>query len=154
MKLLKDIGTVLVIIAVVIGLKYLIDRPEGPPGGKVGVLTEAAFGESALGSDVPVAVSFRSKFCSACKLFRSKLEDASVKFDGKMKFYEIDINEASRVADRYGIEALPTTHIFVGGKVTATLRGNVSGGELEKRSQDAIARAASTPKNAGAASAR
>ena len=150
MKLLKDIGTVLLIIAVVIGLKYLIDRPDGPPGGKVGVLTEAAFAESVLQSDVPVAVDFRSQFCSACKLFRFKLEDASVKFDGKMKFYELDINEAARTADRYGIEALPTTHIFVGGKIIATLRGNVSKSELEKRSQDAIARAASAPKAAAA----
>ena len=151
MKVLKDIGTVAVIIAVVIGLKYLIDLPDGPPGGKVGVLTEAAFEQSVLRSDVPVAVDFRSRFCGACKLYRYKLEDASVKFDGRMKYYELDINDAARLADRYGIEALPTTHIFVNGKITATLRGNVSKGELEKRSLEAIARAAAIPKASASA---
>ena len=31
MNRLKDIGTVVLIIAVIIGVKYLIDRPDGPP---------------------------------------------------------------------------------------------------------------------------
>jgi thioredoxin 1 len=147
---LKDIGTVLAIIALVVGLKYLIDRPDGPPGGKVGVITEAAFGEQVLKSALPVAVEFRSKFCSACKLFRYKFEDASEKYDGRMAFYELDINDSSRIADRYGVEALPTTHIFVDGKVTATLRGNVSQGDLERHAEAAIAKAAASRRPAAA----
>jgi thioredoxin 1 len=139
----KDIGTVILIVAVIVGLKWVIDRPDGPPGAKVGVLTEAAFEQSVIRAGVPVAVDFRSTTCPACKLFRFKLEDASLKYDGRMKFYEFDIYDGPTVASRFGIEALPTTHIFVGGKVVSTLRGNVSKGDLERRADEAIARNAS-----------
>ena len=142
MQRLKDIGKVLLIIAAMVALKYAIDMPDGPPGGKVGVLTEAAFADSVLKSGVPVAVDFRSQSCPACKLFRYKFEDASVRYDGKMKFYEFDINDGVATAGRYGIEALPTTHLFVGGRVVATLRGNVSKADLDRGAQDAIARTA------------
>ncbi|MBI5525524.1 MAG: hypothetical protein HY897_04255 [Deltaproteobacteria bacterium] len=149
MKLLKDIGTVLAIVAAIVGLKYLIDRPDGPPGGKVGVLGDAAFAAEVLKAETPVAVEFRSRYCSACKMFRGKFEDASLKFDGKMRFFELDINDSPRAADTYRIESLPTTHIFLGGKIFATLRGNVSASEIEKKSAAAI-RKAEEMKNAGA----
>ena len=141
MKLLKDIGTVLLIVATMIGLKYVLDMPDGPPGGKVSGLGAAAFDQAVIKADTPVAVDFRSRSCMACKLFRGKFEDASVKYDGKMKFYEFDIDDGASVAARYGIEALPTTHFFVNGKVVSTLRGNVSKDVLDRRVQDAIARA-------------
>jgi thioredoxin 1 len=143
MKLLKDIGTVLAIVVAIIGLKYLIDRPDGPPGGKVGVLGDEAFAAEVLKAEAPVAVEFRSRYCSACKMFRGKFEDASVKFDGKMRFFELDINDSPRSAEKYRIESLPTTHIFVGGHIFATLRGNVSAKDLEAKSAAAIAKAQS-----------
>lgn len=146
MSRLKDIGTVVLILAAIVGLKYVIDRPDGPPGGKVGVLTAGAFEQSVLASDLPVAVDFRSKFCAACKMFRYKFEDASVTYDGKMKFFEFDIDDGHAIASRYGVEALPTTHIFAGGKVIGTLRGNVSKGEIDRSVREAIARAGAPAK--------
>ena len=137
----RDAATVALIIVGLLGFKFLIDRPDGPPGGKVMVLEESRFNEDVLNAAGPVAVEFRSKYCPACKMFRGKFEDLSVRLDGKMKFYEVDVTEESGAASRYGVEALPTTLFFYEGQVVSTVRGNASKAELDRYAEAVIQRA-------------
>jgi thioredoxin 1 len=153
MSVIREYWKVAVMTLVVLGAIWYLNKPDGPPGGKVGVLSDASFDREVINSPIPVAVEFRSKFCSACKMFRGKFESASVKFDGKMKFFELDINESSSSADRYGIEALPTIYFFANGKVAGSLRGNVSKDILENSASEVINRTAAQTPGAGAVSA-
>jgi len=120
----------LILIAGVLAVIYLMNRPDGPPGGKVGVVGEADFAAKVLNSPIPVYVDFRSPFCSACRSFRPKFEALSEELDGKAAFFELDINASPAVADRYGIQSIPTTILFMNGTVNGVLSGNVSRNEL------------------------
>jgi thioredoxin 1 len=132
MMQLKETMKVVLIVAAFAGMIYLMNRPDGPPGGKVGVVNDSTFEGEVIKSAVPVAVEFRSRYCSACRMFRGKFESLSEKLDGRMKFYELDINDSAETAGTYGVEALPTTHFFFNGRIVGTLKGNVSRDALEK----------------------
>jgi len=120
----------IILIGGVLAVIYFMNRPDGPPGGKVGLVGETDFTEKVLNSPMPVFVDFRSPYCGACRSFRPKFEALSVELDGKAAFFELDINSSPGIADRYGIQSIPTTILFVNGAIQGVLSGNVSKNEL------------------------
>jgi len=90
---------------------------------EVNYLNESNFDAEVLESPVPVLVVFTSVLCSPCQRLKPVLDELSSDLGntGKVVAVEITVNE--RLAERYGIAALPSMLVFRNGREIHRLVG-------------------------------
>ena len=76
-----------------------------------GIMTDDEF-ESILGSGKTCICDFSASWCGPCRMMAPVLEDVSDKYKGKYFFYQIDIDSAEDLANKFKIEAVPTIVVF------------------------------------------
>ncbi len=86
-------------------------------------LTEAGFDTEVLKSTLPVIVDFTATWCNPCKMLDPIVTQLSQDWDGKVKFYKLDVDENSNIAMQYGVMGVPTLIIFVNGNPMQRLSG-------------------------------
>lgn len=94
-------------------------------------LSSRDFEKAILASEEPVLVEFYATWCEACKSLAPVLD----KFieETKIKGYKIDVEEAEGLANKYNVEAVPTTFFFARrGKVELRLVGTMPRKKLEE----------------------
>lgn len=62
-----------------------------------------------------VFVDFYADWCGPCKMVGPILEDFSQKYNGKMEFVKLNVDNANTVARQYGVQSIPTMIIFKDG---------------------------------------
>ncbi len=111
----------------------LLDRPDttnrGDEPGQMGSLLgtysvvpeidDAGFDDAVLGSSLPVLVHFCAGWTDLSRKMDALLEDAAVSYEGRVVFYDLDVDLNPASTAKYGIESLPTLLIFKNGKVAA-----------------------------------
>ncbi|MBR2522216.1 MAG: thioredoxin [Coriobacteriales bacterium] len=89
-------------------------------------ITAENFQSVVLNSDKPVFVDFSATWCGPCKVYHPTFEAFAEANADKARFAEVDIDECSEVAFKYGINAVPTTVIFSGGEPVDHVMGAVN----------------------------
>ncbi len=85
---------------------------------------DANFESEVLGhSGTPVLVDFHATWCGPCKLLAPIVEQLANEFEGKLKVGKVDIDQAPKVAAKYGITSVPTVMVFEGGQKKAAMVG-------------------------------
>lgn len=79
-------------------------------------LTAAEFENAVQNSPVPVLVDFSAKWCQPCKALAPTIEAIAQEYDGRLKVFKVDIDEAPDIASRYAIQGVPTCIFFVEGQ--------------------------------------
>ena len=69
-----------------------------------------------LDSETPVVVDFWAEWCPPCKFLGPILEKVAPDYEGRVKFCKLDVDAAGELARRYGVMAIPTLIVFVGGE--------------------------------------
>lgn len=87
-----------------------------------GIMTDEELSEM-LNSKQPCVLDFYATWCGPCRMMKPVLEDVSDKYKGKIRFYQIDIDSAEELADKYKIEAVPTMLVFENGKEVGRTSG-------------------------------
>lgn len=64
-------------------------------------------------------VDFSANWCGPCKMLAPVLEDVSEEMEGKISFYNIDVDENSSLAIEYGITNIPALLILKDGQKQA-----------------------------------
>jgi thioredoxin 1 len=92
--------------------------------------TEATFQKDVLESPLPVLVDFWASWCAPCRMIAPTLDAISKELEGRLRVYKVDVDANPNLANRYGVQGIPTLILFSAGEA----RGQVVG----VRSKDAL----------------
>lgn len=83
--------------------------------------------------DGPCVVDFFAEWCGPCKQLSPVIEQMAKKYAGKVKFYKVDIDQATEVSNAYGIQSIPTLFFCSGGDIHS-----ITGAPYESELEDMI----------------
>lgn len=96
-----------------------------------GIMTDEEF-EEIVGSKDICVIDFSATWCGPCRMMAPILEDISEKYKGKYFFYQIDIDSAEELAQKFEITAVPTIIVFAKGKEIGRTSGYQDFDEFER----------------------
>ena len=79
-------------------------------------LNQADF-ETKVVNDPVAVVDFSATWCGPCRMLAPVLEQISEELDGKVKFYNADVDDDPELAAGFGISSVPTVLLLKNGKV-------------------------------------
>lgn len=89
----------------------------------VTVADDSNFDRLVLESDKPVLIKFSTQYCPPCRMLAPIIDRIADEGVGKYRVLSVDIDQAPRVATRYGIRAVPTLLAFKNGAPRGQLIG-------------------------------
>lgn len=78
------------------------------------------------------AVDFSAVWCGPCKMLGPVFEKISEKYEGKINFYKVDVDEAPNLCQKLGIMSVPAVFVFKDGNPVANSVGFVPEAQLEE----------------------
>ena len=87
-------------------------------------------------NDIAVLVDFYSTTCGPCMAMYEDYEDAALGFGATVRFLKINADEYQKVAQKYGVGALPTIIAFKKGQEVGRISHQLSQVELSLWAKD------------------
>lgn len=100
---------------------------------KVMKVTDEDFSGRVLGAGAPSVVDFWATWCVPCRQLDGVLEEMARKYDGKVSFYRVDVNESGGTASKYAVRSIPTLLFFQEGEVVDQAIGSMSQEDLQEK---------------------
>lgn len=85
-----------------------------------------------LSASGPVVLDFYQASCPPCRALEPRLEDAARRHGGRVPVYRVDIDQDPEIAERFGIDSLPTVLVVQSGKESERLDGLITKQQLEE----------------------
>lgn len=85
--------------------------------------TDDNFTEEVLKSDMPVVVDFHAEWCGPCKMMGPVIDQLAVEYAGTWKIGKCDVDSAPQIAEKYGIQSIPSLLFFKNGEVVDKMVG-------------------------------
>ena len=89
-------------------------------------INAANFEQEVLQSREPVLVDFWAEWCPPCKMLGPVIDEIAAEQAGRVKVGKVNVQDSSDLAERFGIQSIPTLLYFVGGKVQDQTVGYVN----------------------------
>ena len=68
-------------------------------------------------------VDFWATWCGPCRQIAPLIDELAVKYEGKVKVGKVDIDQHQDLAEKYGINAIPTLLLFKDGEIIERFQG-------------------------------
>lgn len=95
-------------------------------------VTDAAFEETVLKSELPVVVDFWAPWCGPCRMVAPVLDKIAKEQAGKLVVAKVNTDENPEWAMRFGVQGIPTMLFVAGGKVVYRQVGALPEGMLRE----------------------
>jgi thioredoxin 1 len=93
--------------------------------------TTEAFETEVLGAGTPVLVDFWATWCGPCRQIAPVIDDLAIKYEGSVVVGKVNVEEQPELAQRYGINAIPTLLLFKNGEIVERFQGVPARSKLE-----------------------
>ena len=93
--------------------------------GDIQHLTDADFDEAIKG-DSPILVDFWAAWCAPCRMIAPVLEELAGEYGGRARVGKVNVDEQGAIAQRFGIQSIPTLMLFKKGEVADKVVGVAS----------------------------
>ena len=80
-------------------------------------VTDEAFENTVIDSEIPVIVDFWAPWCGPCKMVGPILDKVAKEFAGKVIVAKVNTDNDSEWANKYGVQGIPTMLFMANGKV-------------------------------------
>jgi thioredoxin 2 len=100
------------------------------------------FEEVATASSLPVLLDLWAPWCEPCRMVAPGVEQAAQQLAGRLKVVKVNIDEAPGVAERLGVQGIPTLLILRQGREVARQVGAVPPPALVRWAKEVIGKSA------------
>jgi len=83
--------------------------------------------------DGVVLIDFFAEWCMPCLMMAPVVDELSEKFNGKIKFGKVNIDDNSEIAQKFGVSSIPNFIVFKDGKQIEQFVGGMGADEFEKK---------------------
>lgn len=94
-------------------------------------ITKEIFEEQILKADQPVLVDFWAPWCTYCRRIAPAFDKIAKQQEDKLVFAKVNVDEAPEIAEKYGIDTIPTLLLFKNGEVARTIVAPDSKAKIE-----------------------
>ena len=95
-------------------------------------VTEQTFDAEVIKSDKAVIVDFWAEWCGPCRAVAPVLDKIAEERSGELIVVKVNIDEEPGLAQRYGVQSIPTMILFRNGEPAKATVGAQPKGALEK----------------------
>ena len=95
-------------------------------------VTEQTFDAEVIKSDKAVIVDFWAEWCGPCRAVAPVLDRIAEERSGELIVVKVNIDEEPGLAQRYGVQSIPTIILFRNGEPAKATVGAQPKGALEK----------------------
>jgi thioredoxin 2 len=97
------------------------------------------FAEVAERASVPVVVDLWAPWCGPCRMVSPALAQVATDMAGHLKLVKVNVDDSPRLAQRFGVQSIPTLLVMREGKVTSRQVGAASAAALRSWVERALA---------------
>ena len=83
-----------------------------------------------INGDKPVLIDFYADWCQPCKMMPPILKEVKGKLDDKIRILKVDVDKNQAIAQKWGIQSIPTVMIFKNGEMKFRQPGVIQAGQL------------------------
>ena len=94
-------------------------------------ITTEDFKHKILEADQPVIVDFWAPWCMYCRRIAPAFDKIAEQQEDKLVFAKVNVDEAPEIAEKYGIDTIPTLLLFKNGAVAGTIVAPDSKAKIE-----------------------
>ena len=88
-------------------------------------VSDQTFENEVIKSKLPVLLDLWAPWCGPCRMVVPVIEGLAGKYDGRVKFCRLNVDENPQTAARYRVMSIPTLMFFKDGQVADTVIGAV-----------------------------
>lgn len=94
-------------------------------------ITTEDFKHKIVEADQPVIVDFWAPWCTYCRRIAPAFDKIAEQQEDKLVFAKVNVDEAPEIAEKYGIDTIPTLLLFKNGAVAGTIVAPDSKAKIE-----------------------
>jgi len=90
------------------------------------------FEAEVLKADQPVLVDFYAEWCGPCRMLGPIIEELAKDYEGKVKIFKLNVDNAQELAAQYGVSSIPTVIFFKNGEKVDQFLGALPKEKIEE----------------------
>jgi thioredoxin 1 len=102
-------------------------------------VTDRTFDAEVLKANLPVLIDMWATWCGPCRMVEPILKKLSDKYQGKVKFCRMNVDENQKTPSMYHVMSIPNMIFFKNGKVIDTAVGAMPEATLQSKVEALIA---------------
>jgi len=112
----------------------LAARRDAPAAGGVRpspITSARQWDETLASARTPVVLDFHAEWCGACQALALVIDEVAEAWADRVAFYTVDVDDVAELAERFGVQGIPTLVYFADGREIRRTTGLMSKAELE-----------------------